>query len=37
MNHTRTMMTRLVPPSPASVDERARTQGALHALHVLPR
>ncbi|WP_292676249.1 MULTISPECIES: hypothetical protein [unclassified Microbacterium] len=40
MSRTSTMMTRIVPPRPASsaeCDQAARDQGALHALHILPR
>lgn len=39
MSRTATMMTRIVPPRPAIVwdQDRARDQGALHALHVMPR
>lgn len=39
MSRTSTMMTRIVP-RPGAADERdraARDQGALHALHVMPR
>lgn len=40
MSRKSTMMTRIVPSRPqpfASYEETVRDQGALHALHILPR
>lgn len=37
LSTTRSSKTRVVPCGPAWDEDRLRTQGALHALHVMPR